>query len=74
VGYATVRLYADIPGIIDYVAETTADSNGHFSFSRISAGVYNVNAMYLTPGLVLMGNASVTVTAGQTVQVTVVVS
>jgi hypothetical protein len=74
VAFATVQLFADIPGIIDYLAETTADEDGKFKFKRVAAGDYTVVALFLTPGLVLIGNAPVTVVAKQTTQVTVVVS
>ena len=74
VGYATVWLFADIPGIIDYLAETTTNQDGEFTFKRVAAGDYNVHAHFLTPGLMLMGNAPATVVAKETTQVTVEVS
>lgn len=70
---AQVQLYATIPGYYDYVAQTISGPDGTFVMKRIQPGNYNAVAMYLTPGLFLMGNTPVTVVAGQTVNITIVV-
>jgi hypothetical protein len=67
---AIVQLFNG-PGFIDYVAQTTSDSSGHFRFRKIAAGDYSVVAQSLSQGQVCTGNAPVTVIAGQTVNVTV---
>ena len=70
---ATVQLYANFPGYIDWVAQTTSGGDGKFSFKRVGPGDYTINAHILSPGFILMGTAPVTVVAGQTASVTVVV-
>ncbi len=71
---ATVQLFADIPGLIDYLAETTTDSDGEFRFRRLAPDDYSVVATLLTPSFACSGSASVTVVAKQTVNVTVTVT
>ena len=73
VGGATVQLYANFPGYIDWVSQTTSNGDGTFTFKRMGPGNYTINAHILSPGFILMGTAPVTVVAGQTAQVTVVV-
>jgi hypothetical protein len=67
---AIVQLYNG-PGYIDYVAETTSDSTGHFKFRKLLAGNYSCVAQSLSSGGICNGNAPATVVAGQTTNVTV---
>jgi hypothetical protein len=67
---STVQLYGG-SGFIDYVAEATTNASGNFRFRRIAAGNYEVRAYRLAQGAACTGSAPVTVSAGQTANVTV---
>lgn len=71
VGGATVQLYVSQPGFIDYFAQTTADSNGQFSFRRLPAGDYSVVGMRLTLIEICFGSTTATVAPRQNTDVTV---
>ncbi len=68
---ATVQLYIDEPGFIDYVAEKITNADGEFLFKKLAPDDYSVVATRLTPSEACSGNATATVLAGQTANVTV---
>lgn len=66
VGGASVLLFDGIA--IDQIDEDFTDSNGAFDFTRLTPGDYSLTAVAFCCGF---GNASVTVTGGQTTSVTI---
>jgi hypothetical protein len=66
---ATVQLYGE--GGIDWLKETTSDSNGNYSFKKVNPGEYSVVALALSTSLVCQGSAPATVVGGQTTVVNV---
>ncbi len=68
---ATVQLYVDAPGVIDYVAEKITNASGQFLFKKLTPDDYSVVATRLTPSEACSGSTTATVTAGNTANVTV---
>jgi hypothetical protein len=65
---------ADVDLVFAGALDTVSDTTGAFRFDAIAAGTYSLNASTVVNGLTENGKKDVVVTAGQTTDVTIVIS
>jgi hypothetical protein len=63
-----------VSGTFGYIAQTTSDANGQFTFKKVNAGDYIVDVTSTATSLVCHGSAPVSVVGGQTAVVNVAVT